>query len=55
MAAREKVPIYLKSATIYCWRLYKRLGFVTLEDIVLGEGKSAADRKVCAGGPEVRT
>ena len=53
-AAREQVAIYLEAATEYCWHLYERLGFVTVDEIVLGNGKAAADGTVCVGGPGVR-
>lgn len=54
MAAREQVPVYMEAATEYSWRLYERLGFVTVDEIVLGEGKAAADGTACLGGPGVR-
>lgn len=53
-ATEEQAPIYLEAATEYCWRLYERLGFVTMAEMVLGEGKAAADGLACVGGPGVR-
>lgn len=43
IAAREQLPIYMEAATEYCWGLYKKLGFVTVDALLLGEGKAAAD------------
>ena len=53
-AMREQASIYLEAATEYCWRLYLKLGFVTVGEIVLGEGKAAPDGSNCVGGEGVR-
>lgn len=50
-AATEQVAIYMEAATEYSWRLYEGLGFVTVDEIVLGKGTAAADGTACAGGP----
>ena len=55
LAAREQVPVYMEAATAYSRRLYERLGFATVDEIVVGEGKAAADGTACVGGPGVRT
>lgn len=54
IAAGERAPVYMEAATEYSRCLYEKLGFVTVEEIVLGEGKAAADGTVCVGGPGVR-
>lgn len=43
----ECVPIYMEAATEYCWGLYKKLGFVTVEDIWLGKERANADGTQC--------
>lgn len=48
MVAREYVPIHMEAAKECCWRLCERLGFVTLQDILLGK------RKGCGGWEGVR-
>lgn len=54
MAAEQQASIYMEAATEYSWRLYERLGFVTVGEIVLGEGKVGADGEECVGGVGVR-
>ena len=54
IAAREGVTIWMEAATEYCWRLYERLGFVTVDVFVIGKGRAAADGTMLEGGPGVR-
>jgi ribosomal protein S18 acetylase RimI-like enzyme len=54
IAARDHLPIWMEAATEYCWRLYQRLGFVTVDEVVIGKGRAAADGTQCKGGPGVR-
>ena len=51
VATKVQAPIYMEAATEYCWRLYQRLEFETVGEIVLGEGKAKADGSECVGGP----
>ena len=51
LAKRDGVPIYMEAATEYCWGLYKKLGFMTVEEIWLGKGKASADGTQSLGGP----
>lgn len=46
----NNTPIYLEAATEYCWKLYERLGFVTVEVIRLGVGKAGIDGTLVDGG-----
>lgn len=50
--AREdnNTPIYLEAATEYCWKLYERLGFVTVQEMWLGVGKAGSDGTLVDGG-----
>ncbi|PVH85718.1 hypothetical protein DL98DRAFT_36787 [Cadophora sp. DSE1049] len=54
LAAQEGVPIWLEAATEYCWRLYLRLGFVTVQELRLAEGKADETGRQCEGGKGVR-
>lgn len=54
IAEREGIPIWMEAATEYCWRLYERLGFVTVKELLIGKGRAAADGTQCEGGPGVR-
>lgn len=53
LATKEGASIYLEAATQSCRRLYQRLGFVTVDEIVLGGGRAAADGTSCVAGPGV--
>ena len=53
-ARNEGLPIWLESTTKGSMRLYKRLGFETKREIVLGEGAVAANGDVEQGGSGVR-
>lgn len=50
VAAKEGLPIWIEAGTEYCMRLYERLGFVHVEELILGKGKCDKDGKLKAGG-----
>ena len=55
IAAKENLPIYMEAGTEYAWGLYKSLGFITVDEMLIGKGKAAADGTLCEGGPGVKT
>jgi len=50
-ARADGASIYLEAATEYCWRLYEKLGFVTVGEFVIGKGRADADGLPHPGGP----
>lgn len=54
VAATKRLPIYLEAGTEYCRNLYERLGFVTVDEIVIGQGKATSDGTLLEGGPGFR-
>lgn len=50
LAARDRLPIWLESSTENSRKLYMKLGFETVHEMVLGKGKAAADGTLCEGG-----
>ena len=55
IAAKENLPLYMEAGTEYAWGLYKTLGFITVDEMLVGKGKAAADGSLCRGGPGVKT
>jgi GNAT superfamily N-acetyltransferase len=53
-AAKEGVPLWLEATTAYSMRLYERLGFRIVDEMVLGKGKVDADGLECKGGEGVK-
>jgi len=53
-AAKEGVPLWLEATTAYSMRLYGRLGFRIVDEMVLGRGKVGADGLECKDGEGVR-
>jgi ribosomal protein S18 acetylase RimI-like enzyme len=51
IARKEKLPIYMEAGTEYAWGLYKSLGFITVDEMITGKGKAAADGTQLKGGP----
>lgn len=43
----------MEAATEYCWKLYLKLGFVTVEELRLAEGKADETGRQCVGGKGV--
>jgi len=43
----------MEAATEYCWKLYLKLGFVTVEELKLAEGKADETGRQCEGGKGV--
>jgi ribosomal protein S18 acetylase RimI-like enzyme len=54
IVARDNHPLWMEAGMEYCWRLYERLGFVAVDEIVVGKGRAAADGTQCRGDPGVR-
>lgn len=54
MASRDKIPIWLEATTAKSMRLYSKLGWEIVDEIVLGKGKANADGLQCKGGEGVR-
>jgi hypothetical protein len=52
-AQAEGIPVWLEATTPYSKQLYERLGFETVEDVVLGKGKAGPDGLKKAGGEGV--
>lgn len=52
-ARAENVPLWLEATTEYSWKLYARLGFETVERMVLGEGSVGGNGEVKNGGEGV--
>jgi len=44
----------MEAGTEYAWNLYKKLGFVTFDVIIVGKGEHAADGTLQEGGPGVK-
>jgi hypothetical protein len=51
IAEREQRPTHPEAANDNSWKLYKKLGFVTLGEIAIGRGKHAERRDVESWGP----
>ena len=54
IAAGKGLPIWLEATTPYSQKLYAGLGFKTIDEIVLGKGKAAADGTTMKGGEGVK-
>jgi hypothetical protein len=54
IAGKEGLPIWWEAGTEHCWKLYKRLGFVTVDEITVAKGKAGADGNAHVGGEGVR-
>ncbi|TKA73891.1 hypothetical protein B0A55_03797 [Friedmanniomyces simplex] len=52
-AAEEQVPVWLEATTEYSWKLYQKLGFETIDTIVLGRGYAGPDGSQQKGGEGV--
>jgi ribosomal protein S18 acetylase RimI-like enzyme len=53
-ASRDQTPILLEATTAKSMRLYSRLGWEVVDEIVLGKGKVSADGLLCKGGEGVK-
>ncbi len=53
-AAKEGVPIWLESTTLESRKLYIKLGFELVGEIVVGKGDVDSDGNPCKGGEGVR-
>lgn len=53
-AARDQLPVWLEATTAYSHLLYQKLGFDTVDEIVLGKGKAAPDGVEAKGGEGVK-
>lgn len=53
-AEKEGVPIWLEATTAYSMRLYERLDFRVVDEMVLGKGKVDANGLKCKGGDGVK-
>ena len=54
IASREQLPIWLEATTAKSMRLYSKLGWETVEEMVIGKGKASADGLQCKGGEGVK-
>lgn len=48
---QEKLPLYLEAGTAYCQNLYTMLGFDTVGEFVIGQGKAGSNGALTEGGP----
>ncbi|TVY85293.1 putative N-acetyltransferase [Lachnellula suecica] len=55
IAARDGLPLWIEATTEHSKGIYAKLGFETIDEIVLGKGKANADGLPCKGGPGVKT
>jgi N-acetylglutamate synthase-like GNAT family acetyltransferase len=53
-ARKEGVPVWLEATTAYSRDLYLKLGFKTIDEMVLGKGSAATDGTACKGGEGVK-
>jgi hypothetical protein len=53
-AARDQLPVWLEATTAYSHLLYQKLGFDTVDEIILGKGKAAPDGTEAKGGGGVK-
>jgi len=53
VARNENLPIWIEAGTEYCMRLYERLGFVQVDELLMGKGKCDKDGKMKVGGEGV--
>lgn len=54
IAGKLGLPIWWEAGAEHCWKLYKRLGFVTVDEIMVAKGKAGADGNAQVGGEGVR-
>ena len=54
IAQREQLPIWLEATTEHSAKIYSKLGFETIEEIVLGKGKAGANGLAKKDGRESR-
>ena len=54
IAARNQLAIWLEAGTESSFRLYLKLGFMLVEELVLAKGKAAADGTRLKGGPGIK-
>ncbi len=54
IAQQERLPIWLEATTRYSSQVYAKLGFETVEEIVLGKGVAAGDGTKKKGGEGVK-
>jgi hypothetical protein len=54
VARAANAPIWLEATTLKSCKIYAKLGFEIVEEIVLGKGISAADGTTSKGGEGVK-
>lgn len=54
VAKTENLPIWIEAGTEYCRRLYERLGFELVEELLVGKGKCDKDGNLKTGGEGVK-
>lgn len=52
-AAREQIPIWLEATTSRSMRLYSKLGWEIVDEVIIGKDKAQADGTACKGGEGV--
>ena len=50
IASRDQLPIFLEATTETSMRLYLKLGWEVIDEIVLGKGKAGVDGVLCRDG-----
>ena len=53
LAAKDRLPLWLEASSESSMKLYSKLGFETIEKIILGKGKAGADGFKKDGGEGV--
>jgi hypothetical protein len=54
IASRDQLPIILEATTTKSMRLYSKLGWEVVDEMVLGKGEASADGLQCKGGDGVK-
>jgi ribosomal protein S18 acetylase RimI-like enzyme len=54
ISSRDNIPLWLEATTARSMRIYEKLGFETVDEMVLGKGKADQDGNACKGGDGVK-
>ena len=54
ISSRDNVALWLEATTASSMRIYEKLGFEIVDEMVLGKGKANQDGNPCKGGDGVK-
>jgi len=54
IASHDQLPIWLEATTAKSMKIYEKLGWEVVEEMVLGKGAANADGNRCKGGEGVK-